>query len=273
MTLTTHFDGTRAQAEKACRDGQFADADRIYSLLLAGGQDGPACSRDETQALLRGHAMALYGLRRFSDGEAQLRRALGGYEDTPMVPAAVETLVKLADAIGEQDRWIEAEALVRDAVRRGEVALGEQHEATLIGRLSLAWAHSRQDRWEEAMWFAEAVHADMVRSLGADHRLTLSAGNLLANCLLHTGSRERAEERAEAVFQSRSAVLGQAHPHTIAIVRDLARIRVAVGKLDEALRLAEEFLPTATGLLGEDHPFTVGLLEIRDGHAPAREDS
>jgi hypothetical protein len=59
---------------------------------------------------------------------------------------AVEILVKLAEAIGEQGRWIEAEALVRDAVRRGKAAFRAQHEATLRGRLSLAWVHFRQER-------------------------------------------------------------------------------------------------------------------------------
>lgn len=257
------FDDAREAAEKACRNGQFAEADRIYAQLFADDQDRPPCSPKEAAVLRRGHAVALYGLRRFADAEAQLQRALDGYADAPMAPETVANLSALADAIGEQGGWIEAEALARDAVRRGETALGAQHEATLGGRLCLAWIHSRQEHWEEAAQLAEDIHADMAQVLGAEHRLTLSAGHLLSTCLLHASAPERAEAQATAVFHARKTLLGPDHPHTIAIAEVLARTRLATGQVEEAARLAEEFLPTATRRLSEDHPVTTGLREIQ----------
>lgn len=48
------------------------------------------------------------------------------------------TIARLADNLGEQQCWTEADELTRTAVEHATTALGAEHEATLSCRLTLA---------------------------------------------------------------------------------------------------------------------------------------
>lgn len=262
MATATSFDDALGQAEQACRRGQFYEANLLFQQLT----DGLPATGDASEvhlAALRGRAIALYELGRFRDGEQLLQRVLIACGTEPEAARCVDALGRLAEAVGEQGRWIEAEALARDAVRRGESVLGQQHEATLTALLALAWVCSHTSPTKSKAWIRETREA-IERELGGAHPVTWSAQHLLVATLRTLGHWDEAEQTAQNLIAVRERHQGAGHPHTLRARCDLALIFHGAGKQHEASTAADSVLHASVQALEPDHPY---LARIRRDHA------
>lgn len=261
MATATALDGALSQAERAYLDGQFYEAEVLYHQLLG---DLPQDSHLFPQAL-RGRGLALHELGRLHDAEQQLRRILIACIHEPLGERVVDALGRLAEAVCEQERWFEAEALAREAVRRGELGLGQRHEATLSALLALGRVLSRTAPAESEPWIRETREA-IARALGRSHPVTWSAQQLLVTTLRAQSRWDEAEQAADDLIVIREHHQGAGHPYTLRARCDLALILHAAGKQHEASAAADFVLDVSVQALDPDHPY---LVRIRRDHAAA----
>jgi tetratricopeptide (TPR) repeat protein len=259
MATATALDAALSQAERAYFDGQFYEAEVLYHQLLG---DLPQDSHLFPQAL-RGRGLALHELGRFHDAEQQLRRILIACIHEPVGERVVDALGRLAEAVCEQDRWIEAESLAREAVRRGESALGQRHEATLCALLALGRVLSRTAPAESEPWIRETREA-IARALGRSHPAAWSAQHLLVATLRALDRWDEAGQAADDLIVMRERHQGAGHPYTLGARCDRALILHAAGMQHEASAAADEVLHAAMRALGPQHPFAA---RIRQDHA------
>jgi tetratricopeptide (TPR) repeat protein len=247
------------QAERAYQDGQFYEAEVLYHQLLG---DLPQDSHLFLEAL-RGRALALHGLGRFHDAEQQLRRILLACIHEPESERAVDALGHLAAAVGAQERFIEAEALARDAVRRGEATLGQQHEATLLALVALGRVLAHTAPSESEPWIRDTREV-IACALGRSHPAAWSAQDLLMATLRALGRWDEAEQAADHLIVMRERHQGAGHPYTLRARCDLALILHAGGRQHEASVAADGVLEASVRALGLWHPVTA---RIRQDHA------
>ncbi|WP_434596581.1 tetratricopeptide repeat protein [Streptomyces sp. A5-4] len=210
--------------------------------------------------VLHGFALTLYGLERYAEGEYHLRRALTGRGKAfgSSAPETIDTLARLAEAIGEQGRWIEAEALAREAFRLGQSALGVGHDVTPGALLASAWVTV-----SSGIPHADTAARAVVMALeGSTH--AASARNLLVVALRKSGRYEEAEDVARETLVMRVEQLGPDHPHTLLLRSDLALTLHAAGRTTEALALAEEGLAAGERALGLHAPCTARLRKAHE---------
>ncbi|MBV9025604.1 MAG: tetratricopeptide repeat protein [Streptomycetaceae bacterium] len=251
-------------AGRALTTGQFAEAADLYEQAVAGFEAEHGPDSDATLQALLEWGLALYNLQRYDEAEIHQRRALqarvrsigADHGDT------LNTRVRLAESIGAQGRWQEAEALARETVELGEARGWPLHESVISGRLAVAWIRRRQERWEEATELARTVVDQFHTVRDDDHPFAVAARHLLVECLLHTGDLAGAEKQAAHVRQIRTTKLGPDHPYTIIISCDLARVLTTAGRPAEARALAAQVLPTAMRVLGDDNAHTRRLREL-----------
>jgi len=259
MATATAPDDALRQAERAYRDGQFYEAEVLYHQLLG---DLPQDSHLFLEAL-RGRALALHGLGRFHDAEQQLRRILLACLHEPKGDRTVDALGHLAAAVVAQERFIEAEALARDAVRRGESALGQRHEATLSALIALGRVLAHTAPAESEAWIRETREV-IARALGRSHPVTWSAQHLLTATLRALGRWDEAEQAADQLIVMRERHQSAGHPDTLRARCDRAVILHAAGKQDQASAAADGALEASARALGPQHAVTA---RIRQDHA------
>ncbi|WP_405814214.1 tetratricopeptide repeat protein [Streptomyces sp. NBC_01390] len=271
--LTTDYSDALAQAQIALSEGRFAQAEQLYAALIdtLSAEGVPADKqrrRDDAPrdlpALLEGHALALYGLARYRDAETQLRDALERRvtADGPMAPATLTTLARLAEAVGEQGRWTDAEALAREAERRAQTAPDITPAAQLTIRLALPWILVRT--WaDDALQQVRTLVTDVHYVLGEAHPDCWAARHLFVQALRETGAYEEAEIEARNLLDLRIARQGPSHPHTLLLRRDLALVLHAAGRQEEAAELITDTCTTGEHTLGTEHPCAERLRAAR----------
>lgn len=259
MATPTAPDDALPQAARAYRDGQIYEAEVLYRQLLGNLPQDSHLFLDA----LRGRALALHGLGRFHDAEQQLRRILLACLHEPESERAVDALGHLAAAVGAQERFIEAEALARDAIRRGESALGQRHKATLSALLALGRVLAHTAPAESEPWIRDTREV-FAQALGRSHPVAWSAQDLLTVTLRALGRWDEAEQAADSLIVTREHHQGAGHPYTLRARCDLALILHAAGKQHEASAAADSVLEASVRALGARHPVTA---RIRQDHA------
>lgn len=265
MTASTLDDNLGQQAERAFLAGDFAAAARLYQQLLTGISTTSGTEDADSLAARGQYALALYGLADYPAGETQLRHVLHGQQQLlgPDHPHALFTIARLADNLGEQRRWPEADELARTAVEHATTALGAEHEATLSCRLTLAWVlyhtvpHESEDVIRATVRDIVAVHCD-------GHRDSWAARHLLVETLHVLGRTDEAESEAHTLIALREEHQGADHPHTLRARADLALVLHAAGHTVQAQTLIDDVAETSTRVLGADHPYTTGIHATRN---------
>ncbi|WP_331733003.1 tetratricopeptide repeat protein (plasmid) [Streptomyces sp. NBC_00015] len=257
------IDGLLQAAELAVDEGAFERADELYTSVLAGVETGPCVGDLWHLQILRDHALVAYGLGRWAQGEARLRRVLAGREKLAGRDAAavIDALARLSEAVGEQHRWVEAEALAQEAVRRADRALPDVHEATLGARLALAWVLASSGEPD-----AESVLRPLVETLEAVHGLshpdTLAARHLLVELLCDQQRFEEAAVLAADLLALREDTRGPEHPHTLLLRAQFALLLHRTGRTDEAAFLADQTLTTSVRVQGAQAHHTIKIRNI-----------
>jgi tetratricopeptide (TPR) repeat protein len=257
------IDGLLQAAELAVDEGAFDRADELYTAVLAGVETGPCAGDLWHLQIVRDHALVAYGLGNWAQAEARLRRALAGREELAGRDAAsvIDALARLSEAVGEQHRWVEAEALAREAVRRADRALPDVHEAALGARLALAWVLASTGEPD-----AESLLRPLVETLdaiqGLNHPDTLAARHLLVEFLCNQQRFEEATVLAEDLLAIREATQGPEHPHTLLLRAQFALLLYRTGRREEAAVLAEQTLTTSVSVQGAQAHHTTKIRNI-----------
>lgn len=257
------IDGLLQAAELAVDEGAFERADELYTAILAEVETGPSAGDLWHLQIVRDHALVAYGLGRWAQAEARLRRVLASREKLAGRDAAsvIDAVARLSEAVGEQQRWWEAEALAREAVRRAERALPEVHEAALGARLALAWVLASTGEPD-----AEPLIRRLVETLGAvrglNHPDTLAARHLLVEFLWGQQHLAEAAVLAEDLLAIREATQGPEHPHTLLLRAQFALLLHRTGRKDEAAVLAQQALTASVRAQGAQAHHTIKIRNI-----------
>jgi serine/threonine protein kinase len=167
-----------------------------------------------------------------------------------------KAMIKLGVALEEEDRYAEAEPLIRQALDTLYRVLGEEHPDTLAAMINLAvlWDHS--DRSAEAERLMVKILDASRRVLGEEHPTTLEAMSLLAAFYSDDRTAMALPLFAKVVEVSRR-VLGEENPGTLVDMNNLASTYRLLGKLPEAEHLLVKVVPGMRRVLGEEHRDTL----------------
>ncbi|MEY9840484.1 tetratricopeptide repeat protein [Streptacidiphilus sp. EB103A] len=230
-----------ARARSASEAGRFEDAVRYGEQLAEHDLRSPGldCS-SVTHITLINLALANLALGRAAHSEELLDRVLKSemrmFSSDDGYPWM--TRVLLAESVGEQGRYEEAEAHLQQVLQRAEARGWPRHDAAIRARLAQARIFAQQQQWNQALPLARQAATEASQALPVP--TALSARQLLGNCLRHTGELEEAEHVARRVLEDRQKYNGAAHPYTLEAASDLVLTLQAAGKPEQAVEVAEQ---------------------------------
>ncbi|KAB8237922.1 uncharacterized protein BDW43DRAFT_321109 [Aspergillus alliaceus] len=138
---------------------------------------------------------------------------------------------KIADCLGSDGRYHEAEVLYNRLISINQEKNGQEHPSTLISMADLASTYRNQGRWNEA----EKLQAQVMETS-------------------KIGRWDEAEELEVQVMETRKTVLGAEHPGTLTSMANLAYTWESQGKLHDAMALMENCSELRSKVLGPNHP-------------------
>jgi tetratricopeptide (TPR) repeat protein len=163
----------------------------------------------------------------------------------------------LANFLGEQGRYAEAEQLLRRALERQERALGKDHPDTLVTVNNIAMLYLTQDRYAEAALHFQRALRGYERAVGKDHPTTLTIVSNLASLYVAQDRYAEAEPLASRALEARERTLGKGHPDTLTSVNILAGLYRVRGRYAEAEAMQKRVIAGLERKLGSDHPNTI----------------
>ena len=116
----------------------------------------------------------------------------------PEVAGSLSTLGRWEVEAGE---YVEAEAVLQEALAQQIKLLAPDHERTAITRMGLADLYSKLDRFSEGLAEAEAAEVSMERTMGASHWYTALAKSIHGSILGKMGRKEQAEILLLAAYE------------------------------------------------------------------------
>ncbi|TDB71871.1 tetratricopeptide repeat protein, partial [Micromonospora sp. KC723] len=140
---------------------------------------------------------------------------------------------ELARAVLEQQRPVEAEALLREVIAGRAEVLGEMHADTLASRHKLARAIMQQNRWAEAETELTALVAAERTVRGPEHSDTMVIRHTLARAVLLQGRAGQAEEMLREILAIRLRHWAPVEPETLLVRLTLARCLARQSRLAE----------------------------------------
>ena len=133
------------------RDGNLAEAERLYRRLLAGERAAADGDAQRTGALLNNLSRVLGSLGRLRDAEALTREALAMSSDETDGINHGKKLFQLAGLLADQGRLADARAVYEGNLGRQMERLGEDHVDTWDTRDALAQLYTRTGDFGKAL--------------------------------------------------------------------------------------------------------------------------
>lgn len=172
-------------------------------------------------------------------------------------PSRFIRMSNLANFLGEQGRYAEAEQLFRRALEGQEKALGKDHPDTLGTVNNIAVLYQMQDRYAEAALHFQRALKGYERALGKDHPTTLTIVGNLASLYLDQDRYAEAEPLARRALEAQERMLGKDHPDTLTSVNTLASLYRSQDRYADAEALQKRAVAGLERKLGSDHPNTI----------------
>jgi serine/threonine protein kinase/tetratricopeptide (TPR) repeat protein len=197
------------------------------------------------------------------EGEKLLREAVAiyrkqpGHEDSTIYP-----LHYLARSLILQDKPVEAEPVIREALEMATKVFGKGHWTTINQRNVLRSALGAQGRWEEAEAIDRESLNDVQKSFGNEHAAVATAMYALANSLQYEGKLAEAERFQREALAIRRRLLGNEHRETADSLYDLAFNLGNQGRTAEVQPLLREAFAVRKKLFGPRHEKTLEPLEL-----------
>jgi non-specific serine/threonine protein kinase len=156
----------------------------------------PAAPDDLRDRLQFGMANSLWMAGKVREGEA-MTRELVLRQRTRLGPSHQQTLystVMLAHSLLLQQSWAEAQALLPDAIRGLDDALGADHARSVLARRVLGLSQLDAGDAEAAISTFQAVHATLSKKFGDRHQGTVSTLALVGLAQFQAGRQADAEQ-------------------------------------------------------------------------------
>ncbi|MBB5064181.1 serine/threonine-protein kinase [Granulicella mallensis] len=219
------------------------------------GADSPKASASLN---MLGNTLFLEG--KFAGAERALRRSLsiyqrGNWQESPRVIDTLDTEGKLGHVLRLEERYAEAEVVLRDALALQRKIQGPNHSRTASTESGLGLVLAEQGQFVEA----EALERDALRihtaALGAE---SMSAGvdeSALGRLAVLRGR----DAEAKPLFEHKVAIcrrlFGADNPQLARALLDLGRLQVAMGRLDEAAPTLSMALAMEQRFTGDTSPY------------------
>lgn len=191
-----------------------------------------------------------------AESEATLRPLLDRLQarlasDDPLVFTASDYL---SEALIPQNKFADAEILLRTSLAGRRRVQGDDHEDTLqtIGNLAMALRGRAQYAEAESLTL-EGLERRR-RLFGEDHPYTLTSYNNLAVIQLEAGHITEAADGFRKAAEGRQRVMGDAHRDTLIAFNNLAATLGRLKKHEESEVIQRDVLDRARRSLGPDHP-------------------
>ena len=198
------------------------------------GADSPKASGSLN---MLGNTLFLEG--KFAGAEQALRHSLnisqrGNWQESPSVIDILDTEGKLGHVLRLEDRYAEAEVVLRDALALQRKIQGPNHSRTASTESGLGLVLAEQGQFVEA----EELERDALRihtaALGAE---SMSAG-MDESALGRLAVLRGRDAEAKPLFEHKVAIcrrlFGTDNPQVARALLDLGRLQVAMGRLEEA---------------------------------------
>lgn len=205
-----------------------------------------------------GQAYRRLGL--YDAAEQQLRQSLALRERlAPGDSSAAATLKDLGDVLIENGAYVEAEAVLSDALeRRLRAPVDPATRADTVA--SLARVCNARGDFPRAVALSEQVLALRTAHWGDHHTSVADALNGLAVCLLNQGEYPRAEALLRRSLALRRSLLGEEHPDVVRNKNSLAAVLYARGDYAEAETLYQQGLAAWQRTRGVEHPYVATIM-------------
>jgi tetratricopeptide (TPR) repeat protein len=207
--------------------GRYVEAEDLYTRLIA-DRDGLSDSNlEETLRLQHDLARVYCFTGRYKDAETLLRhvwrnRVYGKLE--PRHRSTLGAMYQLALVFDKQERYDEAEAFLKRALRDQDVELGSEDGDTLRTMCALACVYRSQGQYEYAERLLKRVLQAEKKIHGPEHIYTFRTMHELAVLYHAQGRHDDAEVLLKRVLQTREKWLGTEHPETLATQQALANV-------------------------------------------------
>ncbi|CEO59898.1 hypothetical protein PMG11_04548 [Penicillium brasilianum] len=159
--------------------------------------------------------LCLFNQENYEESEKWLRRALVARDLLgPTHKVTLDNAYKLAQSVYNQNRYIEAEALICQALRLLEEGLGHKDVLTLKCAYRLGHSLYLQYRYEEAEAAYRRALEGLEETLGGGHVLTLDTIFFLGQSVYRQNSFMEAEKLFQRALERQEKILGYSHEDT-----------------------------------------------------------
>jgi len=175
----------------------------------------------------------------------------------------------LANVLGDEERYAEAEPLFREVLRVRSKLLGPDNTDTLLTQRNLACLALAEGHLDEAERIFRATLEQDLRVLAPDDRDVLGVKYWLAETLLQEHRPLEAETLARQAFDGQLRAFGPGHQETLRGLNRLGRSLAALGRYDEARALYISTIDKITGQPKSDPSkgwYAFGAMAAQSGH-------
>ena len=243
--------------------GEFKAADESFSKLLPMLDKSKNLAADTAVDARRAAAISATGVGDSVRAEQIARQNLEFATQQPDPKfASSSAQAALAEILGEQGKWEEAEKLLLQAYTNEQLRLGKAHPR-VIQLLSLVanLAFRKGDYQAAQMRYQEA--ANLAQSaLGPDHPETLRFKAHAALALSDSGNHADAILAFREQIPIRAKVIGDDHPDLLTMRSNYANALHAAGQLDAAEFEIEAVFRRRSALFGDAHPDTLAAINV-----------
>ena len=181
------------------------------------------------------------------------------------MPPAQRTTSPLVLAVGRyhhaQGRYVEADALLTEAVAGRTDQLGDAAAETLEAMGRLAWVRVEMRQHSEAESLMRTVLEKRRAVLGTEHPATLEALSDIGVLYRRMGKHDAALPMLQAALAARRKLLGDDHPDTLQSMQYLGTLYEMMDQPDQAEPLQLAKLAASRVVLGNDHPETIETIQ------------
>ena len=163
---------------------------------------------------------------------------------------------QLAEALENEKKYKEAEALYRQVLRVQERTVDTDPKMLFQSKSGLAWILMKLDRSDEAKDLATQNLQEIKNLFQDEHSVTIKGKLDLASILAYLEQSESAEKLFSEILEvGRESTINDEYHHMCKV--NFAVFLLGEDRLDEAEKLLREVLDEQEKLYGEDHPETL----------------
>lgn len=179
----------------------------------------------------------------------------------PADPQVVAVTADLAEALGQQGRYVQATDLIQAQLRLQPPVAKADPVWLVAGRLQ-AWLMLQRGQFAPALARQQALEQAWSRRLGADDPALLDLQLDIVDTLARLTRRVEARTRLEALLPRFAAVHGQDDARTEAATLTLAGLLNTFNEYERSQALAAQIRSARERRLGADHPATLQAMAL-----------